>query len=1273
MTNKHFFSIQHFISILFFCLILLQGSTSAQPNLEWVKTSAGKSDNSGNAVAVDKDGNVYVAGSISGNVDFDPGPGVNPFIAPTPNCMFVSKYDVAGNLIWVKSIKAKEVKSIYVDDSCNVYTTGSFYGTVDFDPDSGVHTQTISGIVSIYICKWDSSGAYVWANKVVNGLSGGSYGSDNVSSLIVDNSGNAYLSGTISQCIFIAKFGNSGTLNFLYQFGTANGGSSSFQKYPLSFDNAGNLVMAGKFSSNIIDINPTGGTYNLDPVNGRFFILKLTPAGFFKWGKNFGSTSTNNNSNNSFAVSTDSSNNIYLTGCFTDTADFDPGATIYNLIGPTFKSPFLASYDSSGNFIWAKALHSSIVNTSLTLDHQDNILLTGTFTGTADFDPDSGVFNLTSSPNEVVFISKYSNTGILKWAKKSGGIKSYDIVSNKSSKVFIAGCFVSIADFDPSAAIYNLETPETSNSLFISKLDSSGGLMWVKGTQGNDIIFGEPVVDADGNLFTTGSFEGNVDFNPDSTTLYLNNTGNKDVYVRKLNSSGNLEWAISFGGSFTDEGLVAKTDNFGNVYICGKIQDTVDFDPGTGIYKLGIPANQIRSSYIAKYDPFGNFIWAKLFNENKFSGNSNFIADMDIDVLGNIFLTGKFNDTVDFDIGPGVQYLTTGSSSNQDVYIMKLNHTGNLVWAHQFGIVDESEYGQSVTVDGYGNSYFSGQFGYSTIDFDPGPGVFNMTSQMESTYVLKLNPAGNFIWAKQIGAYPGPEFSWVLDTELKASINGDLIITGEFAGEGLIDFDPNSGIDTSAATYLNTLDVFIMKWTESGNFVWKNIYPAPGSYFHANAISLTELNSGIIVETIFIEHDLPYIKVIQINNSGNPISNIRYVGENFNGYVGSDQHDNIYITGGITTTTDFDLSSGTYNITPSTSSDIFMSKYSTNSPACSIGPSAIISNAVNNTVCEGQPVALTQFGGVLSSGGNFEWHVDSCSGAIAATGNSVTFYPNDTTTYFVRSVDSCGVTTCNSITINVITSPLPPIVSGNGLFCTGDSIALDAGPGYQTYLWSTGSQTQIAYATGSGNYIVTISNGNGCTQSTSILVTTHPNPPVAITPATKVFICLGDTVPFSVTNDPGYTYQWLRNSSPLAGEINSYFDAFSTGFYSCLVTDANSCDSITPAVRVKIICMPPMDDQSKIGIGNSENPPTDFFVFYDLSNTSVHIQALSLKGNNYHLQLTDIAGKIIYKSDGKTNNSDLEKTIDCAAFTKGLYIITLRTEKEILTRKFIKE
>ncbi|HMT29764.1 MAG TPA: SBBP repeat-containing protein, partial [Bacteroidia bacterium] len=405
--------------------------------------------------------------------------------------------------------------------------------------------------------------------------------------------------------------------------------------------------------------------------------------------------------------------------------------------------------------------------------------------------------------------------------------------------------------------------------------------------------------DENGNLITIGLFEGNVDFNPDSTTLFLHNNGEKDIYVQKLNSSGNLDWAISIGGPSTEEVLFVKTDNIGNVFICGEINDTVDFDPGNAVFELGIPLNEDHSSFIAKYDPSGNLIWVKLFNECKFALNYSFINDIDVDGSGNIFLTGKFRGIVDFDIGSGAHYLTTasGSGSDEDAFIMKLNNVGVFEWAYSFGSSNIDENGISVAVDALGNSFFSGSYYFTTIDFNPGPGVFEMTTLDESIYVLKFNSSGNFIWGKQIMPYPGPDPCTIYGAELKASKNGDLFITGEFYGDGLIDFDPNSGIDTSSTAIPYTQDGYIMKWTESGIFVWKKIQPAIGYLGDVYALSLTELNSGNIYETFTITYNFPLINLIELNNSGTLISNLVFEGGSVKGFIGSDQHDIIYISG----------------------------------------------------------------------------------------------------------------------------------------------------------------------------------------------------------------------------------------------------------------------------------------------------------------------------------------------------------------------------------------
>ena len=93
-------------------------------------------------------------------------------------------------------------------------------------------------------------------------------------------------------------------------------------------------------------------------------------------------------------------------------------------------------------------------------------------------------------------------------------------------------------------------------------------------------------VDLSGNVYTTGEFWGTVDFDPDSGTYNLTSNGAYDAFVQKLDSLGHLVWVKYIGGTDYDEGCSLDIDKNGNVFITGYFRDTVDFDPGSGVYNL---------------------------------------------------------------------------------------------------------------------------------------------------------------------------------------------------------------------------------------------------------------------------------------------------------------------------------------------------------------------------------------------------------------------------------------------------------------------------------------------------------------------------------------------------------------------------------------------------------------------------------------------------------------------------------------------------------------
>jgi len=439
----------------------------------------------------------------------------------------------------------------------------------------------------------------------------------------------------------------------------------------------------------------------------------------------------NDDEGNSIAV--DAGGNVYVGGYFWGTVDFDPGPGIFNL-SSNGKDFFIMKMNASGNLIWVKQFGEADADRkpSVTLDAAGNVYATGHFTGTVDFDPNNGVFNLTSSGSSDIFIIKLDTSGNLVWAKKMGG-SYYDyghsVAVDAAGNVYATGSFSVTADFDPPRQSNLISTG--SWDVFIVKLDSSGNFVWAK-RFGDFLPDGgsSVAVDAAGNVYATGNFQGTADFDPSFGTFNLISAGDDDIFIVKLNVSGNLVWAKQFGGTFDDDGTSIAVDDAGNVFATGHLQGTVDFDPGPGT--LPLSGHNWVSAFVTKLDASGNLIWAK-------HSGGDYSFSLAIDAGANVYTTGFFEDTADFDPGPGTFNLASFSTNHPDVFISKLNSSGNFIWAKQFGGMSR-DWGYSVVTDASENVYATGYF-YGTGDYDPGSGTFNLTSNGDADiFVLKLKP-----------------------------------------------------------------------------------------------------------------------------------------------------------------------------------------------------------------------------------------------------------------------------------------------------------------------------------------------------------------------------------------------------------------------------------------------------------------------------------------------------------------------------------------------------
>ena len=155
---------------LLFIISLLGSKLGAQNNsFQWAKSIGGISYDYAVATSVDSLGNVYAIGTFQGIVDFDPGVGIYNLSSLGAEDLFILKLDMNGNFLWAKSFGSTltdNISEIILDRFGNIYTTGFFQSTVDFDPGAGTYTLSSSGSADAFILKLDPSGSFLWADKV---------------------------------------------------------------------------------------------------------------------------------------------------------------------------------------------------------------------------------------------------------------------------------------------------------------------------------------------------------------------------------------------------------------------------------------------------------------------------------------------------------------------------------------------------------------------------------------------------------------------------------------------------------------------------------------------------------------------------------------------------------------------------------------------------------------------------------------------------------------------------------------------------------------------------------------------------------------------------------------------------------------------------------------------------------------------------------------------------------------------------------------------------
>ena len=421
-------------------------------------------------IALDSQGNCYVAGVFSGETDFDTSPATDIRVSAYDTDFFLSKYDADGNYMWTYTWEGPKyietVFDVFVDSTDSVYIGGR-YSPV------GENGQ------NIFIDKLDPDGNLSWSNDWSNLNPRGGF---RLYQITENAAGNVVLTGKVSEMqvdlnpdpqeefnvgewdLFIAEFDYDG--NFLdaepldlnpnkiriddngnicaiyrerhgyYRLSTYDPDgdfqwSYSWRAYGLynwysnyvTVDSSGNVYIAATSTGE----NPEIYEQHLSSEDDEILLVKLNPDGNVLWSDIWGGDGEDYPD----GLALDGDGNIYVAGTFMKPVDLESGLGLSDSQDANLMVVFLYKYNPDGSLVWTRTWDGDSPKSVdeyadiIAIDNDGNIFITGAFTGPVDFDPGPGVTEHESLGEYDIFLSKFDPDGNLLWTRTWGGQNAY--------------------------------------------------------------------------------------------------------------------------------------------------------------------------------------------------------------------------------------------------------------------------------------------------------------------------------------------------------------------------------------------------------------------------------------------------------------------------------------------------------------------------------------------------------------------------------------------------------------------------------------------------------------------------------------------------------------------------------------------------------------------------------------------------------------------------------------------------------------------------------
>lgn len=752
------------------------------------------------------------------------------------------------------------------------------------------------------------------------------------------------------------------------------------------------------------------------------------------------------------------------------------------------------------NWIWAQGYGGSKndIGNGISADGNRNIYVAGKYYS-AGITIGNSISNADGSGNTSdIFVAKLNPAGTAQWSKTAGTGVANDagtcITTDASGYIYASGYFASSTITFGSTTLNH----KGSGDIFLVKYDSTGIVKWAKsyGNTGSDFAMGI-TVDKNCNIYITGFYNSSkIGF--DSDTIINTVSGYSEIFLTKVDSSGNVLWANSYGGTNEDGGSAVCVDSLGNVCMAGYFQSaSVSFGSTTLTNTSGY-----RNSFVVKCDSNGNPIWAI-----KGSGpNQNEVKGITADMNGDFYACGYYVSSVTFG-----SVVLNNISCCDHLFLIKINSSGNTLWGKRGGGANGDVDAYSV-INAGSNVYITGSSDGCDIWFDTDTLVNNACLYTDGFLAGYNSATGTELLVKGIagnGTYP------VNNSEggygITADNNGNIIFTGYYdsntltlGSTTLTNASPPKDdliIGKLGAVYSASISpVNVQCNGQCNGSATCNVYAGNSPYtylWNTNettqiitglcqgnySVSVTDASSTVTTATVTITQPAVF-NVIPPSSSSVCIGSCATISANVSG--GSGNYTYLWSPGNLTTNPVIlcPTSNTNYSVTVNDICGV-----QTNSFSISVNPIPTANAGSDVSICPGKCATLTASGGVT-----YSW--SPSSGLSCTTCANPTACPTSTQTYSLTVTDANNCTASDNITVTKYPNLSITITASPQTICAGQSSTITATGGI-SYSWYSGQTTStiVVSPTSNQNYIVVVTDANGCTGT-------------SLTPIT-VIICTG--------------------------------------------------------------------------------------------------------------------------------------------------------------------